>query len=197
MAELSLAKRIEKAIVTKNDPPPEKADAILCVGIDTTPDGQAASPQSIEIARKAARLYHLGLANTIICSGGYHVKGGVTEAKGMKNFLVLQNVPPKKIILEEESTRTYLNADKILPLIQDNNHQKVIIVAQQLHARRVRSTFRKRWESTGIEIIVVKAFSRYGGGSQKRLNSFWRFLLWDTLAYFLSWLKGWSYFPSY
>ena len=58
-----------------------------------------------------------------------------------------------------------------------------IIVTQQLHARRVRETFKKLQNK--FDFYIIKAESKYGGGSQRRLNNFFSFLLWDTTALIL------------
>ncbi len=184
---------LEKRLVTADDPLPRGSAVIIGVGIDVSSNGRSASPYSRAVAQKSALLFRLGCARRIIFTGGYFKPGvsGVTEAWGMANclFLYKPTIPRDRVGLEIYANRTYLNADYTLPLLRPGE-KSVIIVAQQWHARRVRATFKKRWAGSGIEIRVVKAWSNYGGGSQKRLDHFWSFFLWDSLAFVVSKLKG-------
>lgn len=85
-----------------------------------------------------------------------------------------------------------MNADECLKIMQENGWKSAIIVAQQWHARRVRATFKKRWAKSGIRFYIIKAHSNYFKemNSQKRFESFWKFALWDTLAFVVSKIKG-------
>jgi enoyl-CoA hydratase/carnithine racemase len=154
-------------------------------------DGKKASPYSKAVAKKCGELLCREYGKRIIFTGGYFLPGsdGVTEARGMLDSLA-NDVPPEKVTLENEANRTWLNADCTLPLIE-SHERDVIIVAQQWHARRVRATFKKRWASRpDIVIRVIKARSNYGGASQRRLDHFWSFLLWDTCAFIISKFKN-------
>ena len=183
---------LEKRLVTADDPLPRGSAVIIGVGIDVSVAGNSASPYSKAVARKCGNLFEAGSGHRIIFTGGYFKPGvtGVTEARGMAHYLsITSEMPRDKVSLEIMARRTYLNADYTLPLLEPWEN-RVIIVAQQWHARRVRATFRKRWSGSGIDIRVVKAWSDYGGGSQRRLDHFCSFFLWDTLAFFISRLKG-------
>lgn len=196
---MSFWKLVEKWLVTDDDPIPDNgADVIIGIGIDVSSDGCSASPYSRAVAQKSALLFRLGCARRIIFTGGYGKPGvsGVTEARGMANWLALYSpVPSNKVSLELQAKRTgtvsgtHLNADNVLPMLGPKE-KTVIVVAQQWHARRVRAAFKKRWRGRGIDVRVVRAWSDYGGGSQRRLDHFWSFLAWDTLAFIISKLKG-------
>lgn len=186
---------LEKRIVTDDDPLPDNgADVIVGIGIDVSSDGCSASPYSRAVAIKCVWLFENNCGRRIIFTGGYSKPrvNGVTEALGMYcdvyNGLLLSGLKDQ-VTLEKMANRTYLNADYTLPLLRPGE-KSVIIVAQQWHARRVRATFKKRWRGMGIDVRVVRAWSDYGGGSQRRLDHFWSFFLWDTLAFFVSKLKG-------
>lgn len=183
-------RRLEKLLAVKDDPLPIIADVVIGVGVDVTKRGDKVSPQSRAIAKKCLVLFNAGRAENILLTGGYTIyPWPVTEARAMCDVIAWQ-VPWENIWLEEESCRTYGNADCSLPIVLEQGWKKVIIVAHQWHARRVRATFKKRWAGQGIEIHVIKAWSEYGGGSQSRLNHFFTFALWDTLAFVYSKLKG-------
>ena len=184
-------KWLEKLLSLPDDPLPNCADVVIGVGIDLSTDGIEASPYSRAVALKTLHLYQSGRARNSLFTGGYtHGLIPLTESRALCD-IVAWHVPWENIWLEQESSRTYLNADYSLKIIQEQKWSKVIIIAQQWHARRVRATFKKRWAGQGIEFHVVKAWSNYGGGSQRRLNHFFTFVLWDTLAFIVSKFKGW------
>lgn len=187
----------ERSFETKDDFLATKADVIIAIGTGVSVDGWQPSPQSREIAIKAATLYQYDRANVIIFCGGYAAHG-LSEADRMWDC-VKHRVPfpsdryttDGQTFLETKSTRTYMNADNTLAIMKAHNFKSAIIVTQQWHARRVRKTFQKRWKGSGIKICVVKARSSYSGdNSQSRLNNFWKFAVWDTLAFAFSYLKG-------
>lgn len=190
---MSFWKWLEEKLLTRDDyfSPHTPADVIIGVGIDVSADGQEASPQSKMVAASCAKLLKLGYGRRLILAGGYSLPGanGVIESRGMLNSMPSELLS-RDITLETRSDRTYLNADYTLPLIK-SYERDVIIIAQQWHARRVRATFKKRWASRpDIVVRVIKARSDYGGASQRRLDHFWSFLLWDTAAWIVSKLKG-------
>lgn len=179
---------VERLFESHDDELIEKADAVIAIGIGVSKDGQSVSPQSEAVALKALDLFRQGSAENILLSGG-HSNGYITEAEAMAN-VIKDKVPHSKLFLELRSYRTFMNADYTLPILQQKGWKKVIIVAQQWHARRVRATFRKSWDGTGIRFAVIKARSEYGGSFQKRLEHFLLFVIWDTLAFIISKLKG-------
>ncbi|MDP2683899.1 MAG: YdcF family protein [bacterium] len=182
---------LERCLVIADDELPDVADVVIGIGIDVSKDGEQASPYSKAVASKCLQLFNADKVQNILFTGGYSIHlWPVTEARAMCDEIAWQ-VPWENIYLEQDSYRTYLNADYTFPIVQEAKWKKVIIIAQQWHARRVLATFKKRWKDQGIKIYIVKAWSDYGGGSQKRLNYFFTFLLWDTLSFFVSKIKGW------
>lgn len=190
---------VERLLETRDDELPRRVDVIIGIGTDLSKNGYDVSPQSAAIIKRVFELFMRGVADNVVFCGGYHVHT-VTEAKAMKRcFDVMlpfypefeRYLTPKTVILEEKSYRTFLNADYTLPLMREKGWKSAVIVAQQWHTRRVRTTFRKRWCGSGIEFRAVKARSPYSGdNSQSRLTSFWRFAVWDTLAFIISKVKG-------
>jgi uncharacterized SAM-binding protein YcdF (DUF218 family) len=183
-------KCFEGKFLTKDDDLPAQADVVIAVGIDVSKDGKNASPYSASVAQKALEIFNDDKAKNILLCGGYRLNQGLTEAELMHALIARQVLDPEKVFLETQSKQTYLNADLTLQILQEHGWHSAIIVAQQWHARRVRATFKKRWANTGIKIYVIKAPSEYGSGSQKQLDHFITFCLWDTLAFVASKLKG-------
>jgi len=184
-----IARWAEKKLVIPDDKLPKMANVVIGVGIDVSKDGSMASPYSKSVAEKCTELYGDDKVRNILFTGGYQFNFGNTEARAMKDC-VRARPDEDHLLLEEKSFRTYLNADYSLPIVRRHQWTKVIIVAQQWHARRVLATFKKRWRNQGIDIYIVKAWSDYGGGSQSRLDYFLTFAAWDTLAFVISKLKG-------
>ncbi|MFA6253198.1 MAG: YdcF family protein [Patescibacteria group bacterium] len=183
---------LEKRLVTADDPLPRGSAVIIGVGIDVSAAGNSASPYSKAVVSKCRQLFDAAAGHRIIFTDGYFKPRAtsITEARGMAHYLsITSEVPRENVDLDLLANRTYLNADYTLPMLE-HWENCVIVVAQQWHARRVRATFRKRWAGSGIDIRVIKAWSDYGGGSQKRLDHFWSFFLWDSLAFVISKLKG-------
>ncbi len=98
---------------------------------------------------------------------------------------------------------TWQNAKEIETIVNRFNGERrrerqprikhLVVVAQQWQARRARATFQRCFADTGIQVHVRKAYSPYypkDENSQRRFKSFWRFAIWDTLAFIVSKLKG-------
>lgn len=168
----------------------EQVDVIIGVGIDVSKDGQYISPASAQVALLCKKLLLKQRGQNILFCGGYRYNGGPSEAETMYNFSSSCSAPRGNMFLETESIRTWQNADYTLAIMRQHHWHTAVIVAQQWQARRVRATFRRRWQGSGRRFVVTKAWSPYSGSSQKRLNSFWRFLLWDTAAWLVSRFRG-------
>ena len=171
----------EKLVVTKNDKLPAEADVVIATGIDVSKNGSKASPQSKAVALMCAELFKARKAKNVLLAGGYSA-GGATEAELMAEVINGQ-IPLDNLYIENKSTSTVQNADYTLRVMKEKKWKTAIIVSQQLHARRARATFRKQWKNNEIKLYVIKAKSPYGGGSQKRLNHFCRFLLWEIYSF--------------
>lgn len=206
---------LERHLAIKDDPLPKTADVIIAIGTGVQPrntDRKQVSLQSMAIAEKAFSLWMEGRAGTIMFVGGYSEGESLTEAEAMYGYIQktrdhfqqeIERVSPRVkawkrewrkefAVLEIISNRTYLNADYSKELMRRHGWKYAIIVAQQLHARRVRATFAKRWQGNDLKFSVVKASSFYGKGtnSQKRFDHFLYFACWDTLAFIISKFKG-------
>lgn len=193
---MKFAEWIERLIVTDDDPLTGIYDYAVGIGIDTTPDGRNPSPHSEAVAWKCRELLIAERARNIQLLGGYKVPGGFPEAWTMYQLLRGQTPPnllDRRTFIETLSDRTYKNADAALRIFHKSGVRRIVVVAQQLHARRVRATFRRRLAGSGIEIAVVKAWGAYTQNcSQRRLRSFWSFFAWDTLSFALGKIKGWN-----
>jgi len=187
VVDLNLAEWLERIIVTPDDVL-SKSDVIIAIGCTLDKAGTRPSPQSAAIALKAQQLYEAGWAPNVLFVGkGYNKPMPTTEAWAMCDLV---NLPKSVVTLEEASYTTRMNTIAIAAIMQANGWRSAIVVAQQLHARRVRLAIRRA--CPGRQIVVVKAWSPYGNSSKWFLNHFWTFLIWDTLALIYSKLRGWA-----
>lgn len=187
----------ERRYARLSDDLPDLVEAVIAIGIDVSGDGRSASPQSIAVAEKAVQIFFDQNASKLILTGGYYKEGSDprnTEAQLMYWDVVAKDsrIRQENVILETNSYRTFMNADNVLPILRQYRLRRVVVVAQQWHSRRVAATFSRRWAGNEIMFYVINARSPYGRGSQKRLNNFFYFFLWDTLAFIVSKLKGYA-----
>ena len=142
------------------------------------------------VAKRCADLYHKGVAQKIVLTGGYK-QNGITEAEAMKKVLLSLEVPEYNIILETSAYRTHLNALHTLPIVRKLGWKHIVLVCQHIHSRRALMVFRKIY-GKGYEIYLAKAKSCYELLPQRRLSSEPRFLLtWEIPNLILAKAKGW------
>ena len=94
----------------------------------------------------AARLYHQGVAPTILVSGGHAKWVGPetgSESSAMKDILTLAGVPTEAIILETLSSNTYENAVNSIEILDQLEMNKVILVTSAMHMPRAMGIFTK------------------------------------------------------
>ena len=167
-----------------------RADVIVSFGIGVRKNGEASS-LSKAVAMKATELYKQGFAPKILFTGGFS-QNGVTEAEAMQKVAIKEGGLAKDIILETDSKNTYINVKNSLKIIKRMKATRILIVAQAIHARRVRATFKKcmpdnytlYWSSAKSDYDIVP--------NQKRLRSEDRFLLWEIYRINQFRLNGWA-----
>ena len=117
-------------------------DAIVVLGGGVAPAAppEVPDPSLTDAADRvwyAARLYHRGLAPRIIVSGGSLLDrpsdAAITEAEGMRRFLVDLGVPASAIVSEGESRNTRENVRNVRRLVGDG---RVAMVTSALHMPR-------------------------------------------------------------
>jgi uncharacterized SAM-binding protein YcdF (DUF218 family) len=99
----------------------------------------------VELANKAAELYHKGMAPLILTSGGINPKltDFNNEAEFLNRKLIELNIPPEVILNETRATNTFENAkySKDLLISRKIKADKIIIVCKSFHSRRVLLTY--------------------------------------------------------
>ena len=146
---------------------PEKADLIIVPG-NTWP----------QPARRAAALYHEGMAPYIVVSGRYskgqqtfagaacegdRYKGAyMTEADFLTDVLIREGVPETAVLQERKAEFTLENARYIRKLLEEKKMtvKKALICCQAFHARRCRMYFEYIFQDTDVEFLMCPAVTQ-------------------------------------
>ncbi|MEK8127048.1 YdcF family protein [Paenibacillus filicis] len=95
------------------------------------------SPALKERLNKAVELYRSGILTRIIVSGGYdHEDSVLSEAEGMRNYLVERGIPAGQIELEQRSRNTYQNLKFSQAIMQQKGWTTAAIITHRYHAVR-------------------------------------------------------------
>ncbi|QHW34487.1 YdcF family protein [Paenibacillus rhizovicinus] len=115
--------------------PIPKADAAIILGAALWDDQP--SPGLRERLEHGYELYKQGTAKNLIVTGGLDHNGStLTEAEGMRNFLVAKGVPETAIVMENDARSTYENLLFSKPLAAKRGWDKLLIVTHAFHAPR-------------------------------------------------------------
>ena len=146
---------------------PEKADLFIVPG-NTWP----------QPARRAAALYHEGMAPYIVVSGRYskgqqtfagaacegdRYKGAyMTEADFLTDVLIREGVPETAVLQERKAEFTLENARYIRKLLEEKKMtvKKALICCQAFHARRCRMYFEYVFQDTDVEFLMCPAVTQ-------------------------------------
>jgi uncharacterized SAM-binding protein YcdF (DUF218 family) len=111
------------------------ADVIIVLGC--SPYAPRGGPSACLSARghHAAELYHKGLAEHIIATGGF-IDNGATEASVMLRVLTSEGVPESAVILEEQAHNTIQNIGYSKEIMQKNGWDTAILVTEPYHIKR-------------------------------------------------------------
>ncbi|MBP1155444.1 MULTISPECIES: YdcF family protein [unclassified Paenibacillus] len=113
--------------------PPKEVGIVLGAALwQSTP-----SPALQERLNRAVLLYEEGTIKRIIVSGGYdHANSKLTEAEGMRNYLLDKGVRESDIYLENAATSTYENMLFSQNIMKQNGWTSSVIVTHRYHAVR-------------------------------------------------------------
>ncbi|GIV34915.1 MAG: hypothetical protein KatS3mg031_2450 [Chitinophagales bacterium] len=109
---------------------------------------------------EAIRLYKSGYAEKIICTGEnvptlFKIAGiDYAESELTWMHLLASGVAAEDAELLCLGTSTREEAEHILHYCREHNVKKAIIVSSLFHTRRMRNTFRKVFQNTGIHLII-------------------------------------------
>ncbi|GIP32582.1 hypothetical protein J2TS4_17920 [Paenibacillus sp. J2TS4] len=113
----------------------ERADAAIVLGAALWND--APSPGLRERLEGAIQLYEQGTVGAILVSGGLGDNGStLTEAEGMKRYLLERGIPETDIWTETEARNTLQNLQYSLLIMESNGWKHAIIVTHHYHGAR-------------------------------------------------------------
>lgn len=92
----------------------------------------------------------------IILTGGVGVNGNFNESEYMKKVLLENGISKESILIENESTTTEENIINSIKILEDQNliqNQKLVLVSNEAHLRRIGMEFKKQLNGVNYEII--------------------------------------------
>lgn len=130
----------------------QEADVIVILGAGLA-RGDRPGPALIRRAARGAELWREGLAEKIICSGGFGLNRSRSEADACAELLRAEGVPDDIIILEDRSRSTEENALYTLETLRANGWDSVVLVSDGYHLLRAHWLF----NHVGIENFTSPA----------------------------------------
>ena len=95
------------------------------------------SPALKERLDHALALYERDFFDTIIVSGGYdHEQSRLTEAQGMKNYLIGHGVAEEDVLLENMATSTLENLMYSQIIMFEQGYETAVIITHEYHGAR-------------------------------------------------------------
>lgn len=95
------------------------------------------SPGLRERLEQALALYRAGVYSRMIVTGGLDAGGAtITEAEGMRDYLIEQGVPADSILLDRESRSTYENLKFAQKIMTENGWRSAVVVTHDYHGAR-------------------------------------------------------------
>lgn len=125
---------------------PAKADVIVALGGDNG-----------DRVAMAAKLYSQGLAPRVMLTGLENGSGQLRRdyLNWRVQFLFTQHVPKEAIILELTAVNSWEEAVNTLNLLKQHKWQRVLVVSDPPHMRRLSWVWGKVFKDSGKEFILV------------------------------------------
>lgn len=119
----------------QKDAPFQHADAGIVLGAALW--NNVPSPALRERLDGALALYEAGTVDYLILSGGKASNASLlSEAEGMRDYLVTAGLPAEKLLLEMQSTDTYENLLFSNEIARKNDLQSFVIITHNYHGER-------------------------------------------------------------
>ena len=117
------------------DNPQARGDVGIVLGAALWQD--IPSPALKERLNRAVELYRSGQIPRILVSGGLDTQySKLTEAEGMRNYLLEQGIPASVIIMEKQSTSTYENLLYCQAILKEYGWHSPVIITHRYHVVR-------------------------------------------------------------
>lgn len=111
-----------------------QADVAIVLGAAVYPTGP--SPVFEERIKHGIHLYHAGVVQKLIFTGGYGKGAKVAEATVAEMYAIEHGVPRKAILTETKSRTTRENLARAGQLMRKNHFATAMVVSDPLHLKR-------------------------------------------------------------
>lgn len=110
-------------------------DCIIVYGAKVKDDGTL-SYALAERVQCGASLFHMGLGNYLVMSGGYN-GNGISESKTMKQMALSTGIPGDRIIVDEQGIQTFRSALNLKRIMKKRGWTRSISVSHYYHLLRI------------------------------------------------------------
>ncbi|MBO9607839.1 MAG: YdcF family protein [Paenibacillaceae bacterium] len=98
--------------------------------------GEEPSPGLKERLDTGLKLYRGGVAAKLIVTGAVDAGGTISEAAGMKRYLVAQGMPEQDVVLEEQARSTLQNLQFSKAIMDAAGWKSAIVITHRYHGSR-------------------------------------------------------------
>ena len=172
-----LAKTLEWQHIPEGDF--AKHEVIVVLGGGTTagysPQPTAGLNEAGDRLLYAAYLYHQGVADQLLITGGRLPGDDSSEADEMAQILMIMGIPNEALIMEDQALNTYDNGRFTKAILDSQNINNIILVTSAMHMPRAKAVFEKQgfvvtpaptdfyvqqaeWTTNQTENLLGKAF---------------------------------------
>lgn len=120
---------------------------------------------SFDRGTEAARLLGMGIAPVAYCTGSnvpqsYRAEGRIiTEAELTRSAGLGLGADPRRLLPFPYGTSTFEEAAGVLHHARGISVDSIAVLTTEFHSRRVRKVFERRFDGTGIHVMVLQAAS--------------------------------------
>lgn len=113
------------------------ADAAVVLGAAVRPDGRP-SLALLDRTRTACALYHQGLVDTLVLSGGRDPTAALSEPRCMQRIALASGVPAHALVLDETGWTTRATVEAAADLARTRRWDRLLFVSHDYHLARIK-----------------------------------------------------------
>jgi len=117
------------------------ADVAVVLGNEVMANGSPSERLKGRL-NKTVELYHKGLFQNVVVSGGLG-KSGYDEAVVMRSYLMHHDVPSAAILVDSGGINTYHTAKNCAQLMSEHHWRSVLVISQFFHISRSKLAMRR------------------------------------------------------
>lgn len=147
------------------------ADVIVVLGAGLRPDNRP-GPALIRRTAQAADLWQRGIADHIICTGGFGLNRSRSEADACASLLRDQGVPGAVIVIEDRSRSTEENALYTHEIMDTNGWQTAVLVSDGYHLLRAHWLFNRQGITNHPSPAIDPPFFNHASSTLREIVAF-------------------------